>query len=96
MVGATGSSANLSSDVLSRVRYEKLQIISRKRLNSIIERYSFSKYTSIPPPPLRERRRFLKSKMREGHFTNKIIDMEMEFIGQETEKYSFKDLERLW
>jgi len=55
-----------------------------------------SKYINIPPPPLSERIRFIKSKMAEAQFTNKIKDNEMEFIGQETEKYSFRDLERLW
>ena len=56
----------------------------------------FSKYINIPPPPLSARIRFIKNKMVVNNFTNKIGDKEMEFIGQETEKYSFKDLERLW
>jgi len=55
-----------------------------------------SKYINIPPPPLSERIRFIKTKMAESHMRNKISSREMEFIGQETEKYSFKDMERLW
>ena len=96
MVGAAGSSANLDNDLLSKVRYDKFETASVKKIESDHKMAFFSKYINIPPPPLSERIRFIKSKMAEAQFTNKIKDNEMEFIGQETEKYSFRDLERLW
>jgi len=55
-----------------------------------------SKYINFPPPDLTERLTFLKQKIKEAHFINKIGEKELEFIGQETKKYSFKDLQKLW
>jgi len=55
-----------------------------------------SKYINFPPPDLTERLTFLKQKINEAHFINKIGEKELEFIGQETENYSFKDLQKLW
>jgi len=55
-----------------------------------------SKYINIPPPDLNERLRFLKQKIKEANFINKIGEKELEFIGLETEKYSYRDLQRLW
>merc|ERR1719430_436662 len=55
-----------------------------------------SKHINFPPPDLTERLTFLKQKINEAHFINKIGEKELEFIGQETENYSFRDLQKLW
>jgi len=55
-----------------------------------------SKHINFPSPDLNERLTFLKQKIKEAHFINKIGEKELEFIGQETKNYSFRDLQKLW
>jgi len=55
-----------------------------------------SKYISIPPPNLKARLNFINMQIEVAHFSNDIGEKEMEFIGRETEKFSFRDLQRLW
>ena len=56
----------------------------------------FSKYINIPLPNVAARLNFLNMQMEVAQFTNDIGEKEMEFIGRETEKFSFRDLQKLW
>jgi len=89
-----GLISEISTDIPAKITLVGATDSSANLDNALLSKVS--KYINIPPPPLSARIRFIKNKMVVNNFTNKIGDMEMEFIGQETEKYSFKDLERLW
>jgi len=56
-----------------------------------------SKCINIPPPAAaRERIKFIEKKIEEANFTNFMTSKEVEFIDQETKKYTYKDMQRLW
>ena len=87
--------SNLDKDLLSKVRFDKIGTASRKKLESDHKMIFFSKYINIPPPPVTERIRKIKSDMAEVNFTNKWMKLNLLANKQKDtacgEKYYFQD-----
>jgi len=82
------------SDISSKITLVGATNSSASLDNQLLSKVS--KYIHISPPNLTTRLRFINKQIEEAGYTNDMGEKEMEFIGRETENFSFRDLQRLW
>ena len=83
IVGATNHPGSLDRAVQSLVRYD-IQIVH------------CSKFIKVPLPDDKTRIKFIIKKLEDADFHNGLGEDDLKKVAKESQKFSFRDLQRLW